>query len=80
LVTVGRVLEKVSLVHKVHRSFSSGLPDGIFLNQKAKFYVEGLPMEDVDIFFVLLEDLKAIWYILLPFGLLFGYLVYFFTV
>jgi hypothetical protein len=50
----------------------SGLPDGIFPNQKSHFgyILEDLAMEDVGAF-------MAIWSIMLPFGICYGYLVYF---
>jgi hypothetical protein len=34
-------------------------------------------MENVDIFYDLLEYFSAIWYYLWPFGIIWGYLVYF---
>jgi hypothetical protein len=58
------------------------LPHGIFPNQKLKFgfVVEGLAMEDVDIFMAILSIyiqlngiFMAIWYILCFFGLFFPF-------
>jgi hypothetical protein len=45
-----------------------GLPDGIFSSQKSKFgkFLEGLATKDV----------MAIWYILQPYGIFYGHLVY----
>jgi hypothetical protein len=42
----------------------SGLPDGLFLNQKSQFWyiLEGLEMENVFIFDDQLEYFIAIWY------------------
>jgi hypothetical protein len=58
---------------------ASGLPDGIFSNKKSRFGVilDGLAMEDVGIFCGHLVSFTAIWYILKPFGLFYGYLLYF---
>jgi hypothetical protein len=41
-----------------------GLPDGLFSNQKYKFWykLEGLGMENAVIFYALLEYFTAIWY------------------
>jgi hypothetical protein len=49
---------------------NSGLPDGLFSNQKSQFgYIfEGLRLENVDIFNRHLEYFTDIWYILSPFG------------
>jgi hypothetical protein len=38
--------------------------------------LEGLAMADVDIFYGPSDYFTAIWYILLPFGIFYGYLVY----
>jgi hypothetical protein len=48
----------------------TGLPDGIFSNQKSQFgkILEGLAMEDVGIFNDHLVQFTVIWYILWPFG------------
>jgi hypothetical protein len=50
----------------------SGLPDGIFSNQKYQFgsILEGLGMGKVGILFGHLENITSIWYILWPFGYL----------
>jgi hypothetical protein len=55
----------------VMQGFKSGLPDGIFSNQKYQFgyILRGLSMHDVGIFYGRLVYLPAIWYILLPFGI-----------
>jgi hypothetical protein len=55
---------------------SPGLPDGIFSNQKSQFWLilEGLAMEDVGIFYDHLVYFTAIWYIMWPFGIFYGYL------
>jgi hypothetical protein len=57
----------------------TGLPDGIFSNKKSKFVLilEGLALEDVDIFYVYLIYFTAICHILWPFGIFSGNLVYF---
>jgi hypothetical protein len=61
------------------------LPDGILSNQKSQFgkILEGLAIEDVGIFMAILSlfygqmvHAMAIWYILLPFGIFFPFLVY----
>jgi hypothetical protein len=46
----------------------SGLPDGIFSNQKSQFgdFLEGLRIENVGMFYGHLEYITAIWYILWP--------------
>jgi hypothetical protein len=51
---------------------STGLPDAIVSNQKSQ-----LGTENVGIFYVDLEYIKSIWYILQPFGMLHGDLVYY---
>jgi hypothetical protein len=50
---------------------NSGLPDGIFSNQKSQFgqTLEGLAMEDVGIFYGHLAYFTAILYILCQFGI-----------
>jgi hypothetical protein len=42
-------------------NLASGLPDGIFANEKSKFgyILEGLAMEDVHIFYVHLEKVNG---------------------
>jgi hypothetical protein len=57
----------------------SGLPDGLFSNQKSHFglILEGLRMENVVIFYDHLEYFTAIWYNVWPFGIVCGNLVYF---
>jgi hypothetical protein len=57
----------------------SGLPDGIFSNQKSQFgyILEGLAIEDVGIFYGDLLYFTAIWYILWSFGILFGDMAHF---
>jgi hypothetical protein len=65
---------------KIASSFSAtGLPDGLFSNQKSKFWynLEGLGIETVVIFYGLLEYFTAILYNLQPFGTVCGHLVYF---
>jgi hypothetical protein len=48
----------------------SGLPDGLFSNQKYKFgkILEGFIMEHAGIFYAHSEHFTVIWYILWPFG------------
>jgi hypothetical protein len=57
----------------------AGLPDGLFSYQKSKFgnILEGLGMEKIGVFYDHLEYFTAIWYNLLPFGIICGRLVYF---
>jgi hypothetical protein len=57
-----------------HDPCGSGLPDGIFSNQKSKVgqILEGLAMENVGQFYVHLVKFTAIWYILWLFGLFFA--------
>jgi hypothetical protein len=59
--------------------YGTGLPDGLFSNQKSEFgyILVGLGMEKVGIFYDYLEYFTAIWYILWPFGIVCGHLVYF---
>jgi hypothetical protein len=58
---------------------NTGLPDGIFSDQKSKlgFILEGVEMENVGIFSGHLEYIMAIWYIIWPLGNLNGLLVNF---
>jgi hypothetical protein len=55
------------------------LPDGLFSNQKSRFgqVLDGLRLENVDIFYGHLEHFTAIWYNLQPFGIVCGHLVHF---
>jgi hypothetical protein len=71
------ILCDLSLAHIQGKK--SEVPDGIFSNQKSQFgqILEGLAMEDVDIFYGHLVYFTAIWYILWSFGKFYGYLVYF---
>jgi hypothetical protein len=48
----------------------AGLPDGIFSNQKFQFeyILEGLEVEHVGLFYGHLEYIKAVWYIVCPYG------------
>jgi hypothetical protein len=57
----------------------SGLPDGLFSNQKSKFglILEGLVMEEVAMFYGLLVHFTVFRYILWTFGVVRGTLVYF---
>jgi hypothetical protein len=57
------------------RGSRTGVPDGIFSNQKFQFgyILEGLAMEDVGIFL-------ALWPILLQFGIFCGSMVYFMVI
>jgi hypothetical protein len=57
----------------------TGLPDGLFSNQKSKFgkILEGLAMEDVGIFYGHLVHFMVFCYILLTLGIVRGNLVYF---
>jgi hypothetical protein len=52
----------------------------IFSNQMSKFglIMEGLAMEDVDIFYVHLVYFTVILYVLWPYGIFSGYLAHFF--
>jgi hypothetical protein len=56
-----------------------GLPDGIFSCQKSKFWVflEGYGMENVGVFYGLLEYVMAHWHNLWPFDIVYGHFVYF---
>jgi hypothetical protein len=58
---------------------SSRFPDGLFSNQKSQFgsILEGLAMENVGIFNVLLVNFTAILNILRLFGIVFDHLVCF---
>jgi hypothetical protein len=56
---------------------NSGLPDGLFLNQKSH-NLEGLGIENIGIFYDHLEYFMAIWYNLWLFGIVCGHMVYFF--
>jgi hypothetical protein len=49
---------------------TTGLPDGLFSNQKSKFWsiLEGLRMENAGIFYGHLEYFTIIWYLLWPLG------------
>jgi hypothetical protein len=59
-------------------SLGSGMPDGVFSNQKSKFWeILGLAMEDVVYFMDTWSVFMAIWYILWTFGIFCGNLVYF---
>jgi hypothetical protein len=55
------------------------LPDGLFSNQKSKFWeiLERLAMEDIGIFYGHLVHFTAFCYILWTFGIVRGNLVYF---
>jgi hypothetical protein len=57
----------------------AGVPDGTFLYQKSQFWsnLEGLGMENIDILFGHLEYCSAIWYMLFPFYIFCGHLVFF---
>jgi hypothetical protein len=57
----------------------SGLPDGLFSNQKSKFgkILEGLAMEDVGILYGHLVHFTVFCYIVLALGIVCGNLVYF---
>jgi hypothetical protein len=59
-----------------------GLPDGIFLNQKYKFWVNFEGSCKGRCWYILCPFgiptyFTVIWCILLPFGIFYGYLVYF---
>jgi hypothetical protein len=58
---------------------SSGLPDGIFSDQKSPFgrILEGPGMENVGIFYGHFEYLTALWYIVWPFVTFCDHTVYF---
>jgi hypothetical protein len=45
--------------------YVTGLPDGLFSNQKSKFglFLEGLAMEDVSIFYGHLVYFPPFWYV-----------------
>jgi hypothetical protein len=60
-------------------SLRPGLPDGLFSQQKSQFgyILEGLEMKHVGVFYDTSEYFMAIWYILWPFGIVCGHLVYF---
>jgi hypothetical protein len=60
----------------------SGLPVGLFSNQKSKFgeIFEGLAMKDVVVFYGHLVHFTVFCYILWTFGIVCGNLVYFFRV
>jgi hypothetical protein len=62
-------------------SSRSGLPDGLFSNQKSKFgqILEGLALKDVGIFYGYLVHFTVFCYILWTFGIARGNLVYFFA-
>jgi hypothetical protein len=64
----------------VHFDSASGLPDGIFSNQKSRFgyILEGLAMEDVGTLYGYLVYFTAIWYSLWLFGIIYGYLIFIF--
>jgi hypothetical protein len=51
-------------------NLTTGLPDGLFSNQKSKFWsiLEGLRMENAGIFYGHLEYFTIIWYLLWPLG------------
>jgi hypothetical protein len=57
-----------------------GLPDGLFSNQKFRFWsnLESLGIENVVIFCDHMEYFTAIWYTLQPFDIGCGHLVHFF--
>jgi hypothetical protein len=57
----------------------TGLPDGLFSNQKSKFgfILEGLVMEEVAMFYGHLVRFTVFCYILWTFGVVRGILVYF---
>jgi hypothetical protein len=57
----------------------TGLPDGMFSNQKSQFgkILEGLAMEDDGLFYGHLVHFTVVCYILLTFGIVRGNLVYF---
>jgi hypothetical protein len=59
---------------------SAGLPNGIFSNQKSRFWLilEDLAMEGVGIFYGHSVYFAVIWYILWPFSIIYGHLVHFF--
>jgi hypothetical protein len=59
--------------------YNSGLPDGLFSNQKSNFgeILEGLAMEDVGIFYGHLVHFTVFCYILWTFGIVLGNLIYF---
>jgi hypothetical protein len=57
----------------------TGMPDGIFSNQKSQFWQileEGLRVENAGIFYGHLEYFTDIWNILRTFGIFNGHLVY----
>jgi hypothetical protein len=58
------------------------LPDGLFSFQKSQFVyiLENFGMENVGIFYEILEYFMAIWYILWQFGIFYGNLVYFMAI
>jgi hypothetical protein len=60
--------------------WNTGLPDGLFSNQKSKFgyILEGLGMDNVFIFHYYLEYFVAIWYNLWQFWIVSGHWEYFF--
>jgi hypothetical protein len=64
---------------KCNLLLNPGVPDGIFSKQNSQFglILDGLPMEDVSIFWSHLVNITAIWYILWTFGIFYGHLVYF---
>jgi hypothetical protein len=59
--------------------YAAGLPDGLFSHQKSQFWLnlEGIGIENVAIFYDLLEYCTTIWYNIQPFGIVCGHLVYF---
>jgi hypothetical protein len=59
-----------------------GLPDGLFSNQKSQFgsILEGLRLENVDMFYGHFEYFTDIWDILWPFGTFCFYLVHFVSI
>jgi hypothetical protein len=66
--------------HKKWFSSASGLPDGLFSNQKSKFakFLEGPAMEDYGLFYGHLVLFTVFCYLLWTFGIVRGNLVYFF--
>jgi hypothetical protein len=61
------------------RKCVAGLPDGFFSFKKSHFakILECLGMENVGMFYDHLEYFTALWYILWPFAIICGHLVYF---
>jgi hypothetical protein len=72
-------MSKIFGGRRIGSSCPSGLPDGLFLNQKSIFgkILEGLAMKDAGIFYGHLVYFATILYILWPFVVFCNYLVSF---